>query len=167
MFHKYKLYKESTLHYNPGVIARFTPLVVLLYTITVFTKPYKKWIKKKDVWKQGWAPMVECLLNYSGLTFTVSLWKAEQAFVMNHKPLNEKAHNLQLQSAANRSHWAVFLRLEEKERGLRHIGLLKIYCQSAIWCILLKTDKTFYCLWRADHCRLRVGGNSRHYFLQD
>lgn len=60
----------------------------------------------------------ECLLNYSGLTFTVSLWKAEQAFVMSYKPLNEKAHNLQLQSAANRSdRWAVFWDWRRKDRG--------------------------------------------------
>lgn len=38
--------------------------------------------------------MVECLLNYSGVTFTLSIGKAEQAFVMSHKPLNEKALNL-------------------------------------------------------------------------
>ncbi len=62
--------------------------------------------------------MVECLLNYSGLAFTVSLWKAEQAFVKSYKPLNEKAHNLQLQSAANRSErWAVFWDSRWKDRG--------------------------------------------------
>lgn len=61
--------------------------------------------------------MAECPLNYSAVTFTVSLWKAEQAFVMSYKPLNEKAHNLQSQSAASSSdHWAVFSDWRRKDR---------------------------------------------------
>lgn len=75
-----------------------------------------------------------------------ALWKAEQAFVMSYKPLNEKTHNLQLQSAANTSNrWAVFSESGgERSEAAAHIGPLKIYCQSAICCILLKTDKTFF-----------------------
>lgn len=45
------------------------------------------------MWQWGRAPVVECLLNYSGLTLTVSIWTAEQAFVMNHKPPNEKTRD--------------------------------------------------------------------------
>lgn len=108
--------------------------------------------------------MAECPLNYSGLTFTVSLWRAEQAFVMSHKPLNEKrlaiyGYNLQpIQATAARQ---LFPRLEENEDHKRFAqDLLPI-------CSLLHAGENWQGLWRADHCGVRVGGISRHYFLQD
>lgn len=90
--------------------------------------------------------MVECLLNYSGLTFTVSLWKAEQALVKSYKPLKEKAHNLQLTICSQyKQPLGCFLRVEEKGPRLWHIVLLKIYCQSGIGCILLKKKSFVKC----------------------
>lgn len=69
----------------------------------------------------------------------------------------------QLKSAADRP-LGRSLRSEEKGVVLWHISLQKIYCQSAVWCILLRTDNALYCFIKGDYCRRRVGVNSRYYF---
>lgn len=91
---------------------------------------------------KGWAPAVECLLNYSGVTFTLSIGKAEQAFVMSHKPPNEWKRLWicfqvgQLQSA---SRWKTTTVFTDRRRA--DINQQKILLFGK----------------RAEHCRGRVG----------
>lgn len=75
-----------TLYYMPGVIVRFTQLLCCYGFYTSSLSFYQDVLKKpKMCGCQRDRLNLSALLKYSRLTFTASLWKPEQAFVMSYK----------------------------------------------------------------------------------
>lgn len=114
--------------------------------------------------------VVYYLWNYRRLTFTASLWKAEQAFAMSYKPQSKMARNLfagwTVQICSRKKptdRWAV---LWDRRRKAWCCGTFVCRrCTANLhWCILLKIDNALYCFIKGHYCRRRVGVKSRYYF---
>lgn len=118
-----------------------------------------------------WVDVVYYLWNYRGLTFTASLWKAEQAFAMSYKPQSKMARNLfagwtvqicSLKKPTDR--WAVLWDRRRKAWCCGTFVCRRFTANLQFGAFCWKLTMHYIVFIKGHYCRRRVGVNSRYYF---